>query len=326
MTEFPIWQRYNEELYQWIQRKYQELSTGKITKERYYEYLAFYESELQLVMLLVENDETIFEYPEARALYEARKLLHDYKDLQKFIEERFLSIVGEDIASPTPINARENTQTQVKKIQQKVEKTISEGLKKKHEVKLPTKAKIEKIKKQLTLQKQFRVLFIGSKGAGKTTVRRIIEGKRVIHQQLNTVGASMSFKDVKINGDIYKLIMIDIGDKTSPNSRIGFYKNADAIVYFFDVNDVDSFYNLDKWLKDYSTYMMQPVPIYLVGTKHDLKTKVKEKEVKKLIKSIEERALSPLPVKYFKVSEKKTDEIQKMIKEIIQDLLTVNEV
>ena len=52
-----------------------------------------------------------------------------------------------------------------------------------------------------------------------------------------------------------------------------FYRGAHGVMICFDITDLESFRNVDKWLEEVKRFCPDQTPVFLVGTKSDLQSK-----------------------------------------------------
>ncbi|CAF5227582.1 unnamed protein product, partial [Rotaria magnacalcarata] len=73
-----------------------------------------------------------------------------------------------------------------------------------------------------------------------------------------------------------KLVISDLGGQDSFKYALSsFYRNANGIVICFDIVNLESFRNLNNWLENVQRLCREQTPIFLVGTKSDLKLRRK---------------------------------------------------
>jgi len=90
--------------------------------------------------------------------------------------------------------------------------------------------------------------------------------------------SSLHFKDFQIRRlDIdSKRCKLQVWD-TAGQDRFkciasAFYRNSNGIIICFDITDLDSFRNINNWIEEVKRYSSEQIPIFLIGTKSDLKT------------------------------------------------------
>lgn len=119
--------------------------------------------------------------------------------------------------------------------------------------------------------KIIKIVLIGDSKVGKTSFLRNYLDNKLSKEHSPTVGSETksfccSYEDRNIKFQICDMAGIE---KYKP-SPITFYKGINGAIIMFDVNNVDSFINLEHWLNEINKYKMQEIPIILVGNKIDI--------------------------------------------------------
>ena len=134
----------------------------------------------------------------------------------------------------------------------------------------------------------FRVIAIGDSGVGKTSIIRKYLYNIFEPTTINTIGLSFSFKEVILkNKTKVKLKIMDTAGQEKYNSLTKtYYKNADGVLFVFDINNKKSFDSLQKWMELFNENNngKKIIPIYLLGNKCDLERKVEQESIDKFIK------------------------------------------
>jgi len=134
-----------------------------------------------------------------------------------------------------------------------------------------------------------KLLLIGDSNVGKTSLlQRFVDGT---FQEIYTTTIASDFKvhNVKLDG---KAVRIQIWD-TAGMERFrtitsSYYRSAHGILIVFDVNSLQSFENVRKWMSEIERYASPNVNLLLVGNKSDLKgpNTVDAKQVKEYCQSL----------------------------------------
>ena len=164
-------------------------------------------------------------------------------------------------------------------------------------------------------EKQINLVLLGNSSVGRTSIRRAIMGKNFIKQHLSTVGASMDEKTLEFDGELIKFTIMDLGGQDFYASvRANFYRNIQAAVIVFDLNDRSTFIQVDKWILElYQNTRDKAVPFILVGNKSDLKRQVKKEDGMKLAENLSKQvAKYGFKVPYLEVSAKKNEGIREI--------------
>ena len=100
--------------------------------------------------------------------------------------------------------------------------------------------------------KSFKIIVLGQSGVGKTCLSfRFCAGRFPTHSE-STIGLDFREKIVEIDGERLKLQLWDTAGQERFRRSIThhYYRNVDAVVFVYDVNDVSSLECLDEWLEE----------------------------------------------------------------------------
>ncbi|CAF1561715.1 unnamed protein product, partial [Adineta ricciae] len=87
-----------------------------------------------------------------------------------------------------------------------------------------------------------------------------------------TIGVDFQIRTLEIDSTRCKLVISDLGGQDSFKYALSsFYRNANGIAICFDIVNLESFRNLNNWLENVQRLCREQTPIFLVGTKSDLK-------------------------------------------------------
>ena len=164
-----------------------------------------------------------------------------------------------------------------------------------------------------------RVITLGESGVGKTSIIR-----RYIHNifdenNLSTIGLNFSFKEVKLKkGKSINIKLIDTaGQEKYKALAKSYFKNVDAVLFVFSLNNQDSFDNMKNWINLFNDNHngKEGIPKYLIGNKADEKREVQ--------KNMVDEFLSKNKYKYFETSAKDNNGIDELFQELSEDLYTI---
>ena len=164
-----------------------------------------------------------------------------------------------------------------------------------------------------------RVITLGESGVGKTSIIR-----RYIHNifdenNLSTIGLNFSFKEVKLkNGKSINIKLIDTaGQEKYKALAKSYFKNADAVLFVFAINDKHSFDNIKNWINLFNENHngKEGIPMYLIGNKSDQEREVQKEVIDEFI--IENK------YKYFETSAKENIGIDELFQELSEDLYKI---
>ena len=133
---------------------------------------------------------------------------------------------------------------------------------------------------------KFKVVVVGDTAVGKTSlIRRYVTG-RFEESLLPTVGADFYVKDVKVGGDVVRLVIWDLaGQERFGSIRTAFYRGAKGALVVFDLSRIRTFDHVEGWVKEVKDHCGE-IPLVLVGNKLDLKREVKKEEAEEKAKKI----------------------------------------
>eukprot|EP00826_Nyctotherus_ovalis_P027571 TRINITY_DN2154_c0_g6_i1.p1 TRINITY_DN2154_c0_g6~~TRINITY_DN2154_c0_g6_i1.p1 ORF type:complete len:209 (-),score=52.50 TRINITY_DN2154_c0_g6_i1:107-733(-) len=176
-----------------------------------------------------------------------------------------------------------------------------------------------KINEDKTIDKTFKVIFVGSIGAGKTSlIRRIstdlfgVNYEATLELKLNSV-----YYKVKNGADERKihLVLHDTpGDQQYVSITSKWYQDSHAAIIVFDLTNKDSWNDVTFYLNQVLATVPNVV-IRLVGTKEDIYEK-RCLEVDEI-----ERYAKENDLKHLNVSSKTGDGIEELVKDLISGLL-----
>ena len=130
-----------------------------------------------------------------------------------------------------------------------------------------------------------KVIVVGDGAVGKTTLATHFTYGNFIEAYKMTIGVDFFIKDVQIGDDVVKLQIWDTaGQERFAFIRPNYYQGTSGGLMVFDVNRLESFNNLDKWLEEVTTNCGN-IPLLLLGNKIDLDMRqVKKSKAKKYAK------------------------------------------
>ena len=174
-------------------------------------------------------------------------------------------------------------------------------------------------KKKKENEEVMRVITLGETEVGKTSIIR-----RYIHNIfdesiLSTIGLNFSYKEVKLkNGKSLKIKLIDTaGQEKYKALAKSYFKNADAVLFVFAINDKHSFDNIKNWINLFNENHngKEGIPMYLIGNKSDQEREVQKEAIDEFI--IENK------YKYFETSAKENIGIDELFQELSEDLYKI---
>lgn len=115
-----------------------------------------------------------------------------------------------------------------------------------------------------------KVVLIGDARVGKTSIMESYVNKKFSESYISTIGVDYRFKDVEINGEKVKVQIWDTaGQECFRHTVETYYMGADAIVFVYDLTDMESFNNISKYIEEAKKHCSDKTVFYLVGNKCD---------------------------------------------------------
>ena len=177
---------------------------------------------------------------------------------------------------------------------------------------------------QLEYDYLFKYLLIGNFGVGKSCLLIRFTDGYYEEGFITTIGRDFNIKTLIIEGKSVKLQVWDtVGQNRFSNISPSYYRRVHGIMMVYDITDIDSFLNLDSWIKEIEKNASKDVYKILVGNKNDL-----EKDRKVTFEKGKEFA-NLHGMKFIETSAKENINVEEafkeMTKDIINSLKTVNE-
>jgi len=116
----------------------------------------------------------------------------------------------------------------------------------------------------------FKIILIGNIGVGKSCLSLKATKGIFLEEYISTIGFEFYCFNVKVNEKIIKLQIWDTCGQEAYRSLIkNFYRNASLAIVVYSVEDLQSFNDIDIWLKQVKTYGASSCKIFLIGNKID---------------------------------------------------------
>jgi small GTP-binding protein len=121
-----------------------------------------------------------------------------------------------------------------------------------------------------TNSKEYKLLILGDKGVGKTSVcNRFLKNEFNLEVK-STTQSECFMKELFLLEHIIHLYIIDINEHILSNDRSHLYSNVNGAIILFDITKSKSFEGIDKWIIDLKQNTSNNLPILIVGNKSDL--------------------------------------------------------
>ena len=160
-----------------------------------------------------------------------------------------------------------------------------------------------------------KILLCGDSSVGKTSLLLRYTEEYFPEMHISTIGVEYKIKILNING---RKVILRIWD-TSGQERYrsitqNFYRNANGILFVFDLTSKETFDNIRNWLTDSQDYETKVTKI-LVGNKIDL-TEGRKVEKDTVLKYAEKKEM-----KYYETSAKDGTNVDKAFRELAELIL-----
>ena len=162
----------------------------------------------------------------------------------------------------------------------------------------------------------FKLVILGDSGVGKTSLVKYEINNSFINNSDSTVVFEHSFKNFSIFKKIVRLNIWDTcGQEVYHSSIKNFYKSALCIIIVFSLESIESFNNIEGWIKEIKNNNYEDPIIVLIGNKSDLsETRIISKEL------IEECSIKNEIEYYFEASAKTGENVHEIFKNVVKQL------
>eukprot|EP00760_Papus_ankaliazontas_P030986 PhM_4_TR515/c0_g1_i1/m.66418/K19372/DNAJC27; DnaJ homolog subfamily C member 27 len=137
---------------------------------------------------------------------------------------------------------------------------------------------------------RIKILSMGMEGVGKSCLIKRYSEERFVARYIPTIGVDYGVKRVNVEGRDVKVNFWDLsGSQDFFEVRNEFYKDTQAVILVFDVNNIKSFHALgQQWVKEAAKYgLPQDIVGVVVGNKTDVRKRVvDEKEARQWAQSL----------------------------------------
>ena len=162
-----------------------------------------------------------------------------------------------------------------------------------------------------------KILLVGDSGVGKTTLLLKYVDNQFSDSHITTIGVEYKDKEIMVKDKKVNLQIWDTsGQERYRSITKNFYRNANGIIFVFDVTKKDSFDHLKDWLND-SSEQENDFKKLVVGNKTDLiEKRVINKETMEFFAKKENKN-----IKSFETSAKDGTNVDKIFQEIAELIL-----
>lgn len=167
----------------------------------------------------------------------------------------------------------------------------------------------------------FKLLVVGEKNVGKTTlIRRYVDG-RFLENTLATIGVDFSLKTIQMDTneeDNERELILQIWDIAGENRfraiLPSYIVGTEGVILAFDATDENTLEKLSEWIEILNKYSQKELFFILISTKNDLKNFNNQNAIKKFKESYPQ-------IKFYLPTSSKTgmnvEEIFKMISNLL---------
>jgi len=163
----------------------------------------------------------------------------------------------------------------------------------------------------------FKLVMLGNSGVGKTSLVKYEIKNNFETNKDSTIIFEHSFKNYSILDKIVRLQIWDTcGDEIYYSSLKNFYRSAFCILLVFSLDDINSYYSLNRWIQDIKENKNSDESfLVLIGNKLDNSNDniITKEMIDKFCKNNEIE-------NYYEVSSKTGENVHKMFKNIVKQL------
>jgi small GTP-binding protein len=155
-----------------------------------------------------------------------------------------------------------------------------------------------------------RLILVGDSGVGKSSIMFSYCEENFSDNFISTIGVDFRVKNAEIDNRTIKLYIWDTaGQERFRCISKSYFRNANVILLTFDLTNIYSFYNLEKWMDDIEVYSEYNPTVLLVGNKCE--------NYRAIPKSKIEDFVNKYSLEYFEVSAKNNINIEELFQRAI---------
>lgn len=119
-----------------------------------------------------------------------------------------------------------------------------------------------------------KIVFVGDEGVGKSSMMMRYTDDQYTEGNRPTIGIDFKVKTLTMNDRIYKVQIWDTaGHERFRAITPAYLRGAMGIILVYDVSDINSFVNLERWFNTIGCYAPDNAIMVLVGNKKDTTTR-----------------------------------------------------
>jgi len=124
----------------------------------------------------------------------------------------------------------------------------------------------------------YKILVVGNANSGKTSLINRYISDKFSNEMVSTIGIEFVHKELD---DETRLVIWDTaGQERFQSFGNAFFREADVVMFVYDVSNVDSFNSLENWYRQYLTYGNKKAIKILIGNKIDLEFTISSEKAK----------------------------------------------
>ena len=118
----------------------------------------------------------------------------------------------------------------------------------------------------------YKIMIVGDSIAGKTCFLLRYFGEGFHPTTPHTIGLDFKMKEIQLEeGQTIKLQIWDTAGQDRCYTMIKSYlKGTDGLIFIYDITSKYSFNFVRNWIIEYKGYLLEKVPIFLIGNKIDM--------------------------------------------------------
>lgn len=165
-----------------------------------------------------------------------------------------------------------------------------------------------------------KVSVVGDARVGKTSILANFQNKEFSDSYMSTMGVDYVFKEYSINDKKVSLQIWDTAGQEHFRPNNSNYSGSSAIVFVYDLTNMDSFNNIHKWVEEAKKSCPDTTQMYFVGNKSDLETRVvSDSDIETLVNTYKFK-------RSYKLSAKKDVSPKSLFNDILQDYIDTHEI
>jgi small GTP-binding protein len=164
----------------------------------------------------------------------------------------------------------------------------------------------------------FKITIVGESGVGKSSLIQRYVNESFDEHFTPTIGVDFLFKHISVLDKVIKLQLWDTaGQERFRAIQRTFYRGSSALFIVVDVSDLHTVNKIPDWMREAKNYAPTHIPIYLVGNKCDLESRIISQEDMKTI-------ADQFGLRYIETSAKSGTNVEAAFRLITEEALKVS--